>query len=213
MLLGRLAVAACCWLTFGDLFGSRQAANKALKREVGRGFAEVVGSVNLHGDGGNCLVYAGPDAFYRRNQLRHDVLSGRVMFRLGLPFLLGPDVCQKRLPDFEAYADGGVRLYVELDSGASPYGRIADERYPKYDDCSDPVVWVSCGLWGTDDKTRMAGLLARAGGRKGMWFTTFRDVMAAGLRATAMNCDGDVRTVTRLATGLDLASPTPSPEE
>lgn len=177
------------------------------------GLAEVIGEERFEGHGGWSYVYAakgGPR--WKKNQLKHDCLAFRVIVRLGLTFLNGDEVDADREPDFELFGDAGVRLFAEVDTGATPYWRLLEDRLPKYLP-DDVVLWVSCGLWSTKDETRLKGLLGIAAGRPNHWFSTLHDVLKSGLQADVINCDGETKALTDLLTGLLPPSTAESPPE
>jgi hypothetical protein len=232
----RLENGPCVWFTFDDLFTTRQGANKALRKLVEERIAEVVGTVNFHGEGGNCFVYtANGVRNYKRNQIKHDVIEMLVITRLGLEYLRGDDVDEDRLQDFILFSQpkkieesdkeeskqedeseeseqeektvAPLRLHGEIDSGASTYERIETERFPKYDGCEEPTLWVSCGLWNTNDKTRLKGLKDRSGGRTRFWFVTLQQLLDEGLDAVLVNCEDEEKTVSDLLTDPEPPSP------
>jgi len=204
-------------MTFDDIYGTRQGANKMLRRMVELGEAEVIGQVSFKGAGGTCLVYAAADGpSWKRNQLKHDVIAHRVIVKLRLPFLNGEDVDQALLPDFVLLTKKKAkqrRVNGEVDTGASPYKRIEEERLPKYDGCPDPVLWVSCGLWSTGDTTRRDAIAKRAKGRPNHWVVTLADILEHKLAVKVVNCDGVTKTLGRLFTDPVLPSTVPDTAE
>lgn len=201
----RLQSGPCVWRAFEDLIGTRQGIHKALRKMNAAGLAEVIGEVNFHGEGGNAFVWAAPGRRHQRTQLKHDCIGMLAIVALGLPFLRGNEVDADLLPDFELF-QGGRKLNGEIDSGASNYGRVIEERYPKYEGCSDPTLWISCGLYSTNDLTRMEGLRVRAKNLPDFWFSTLAAVRKSGLETFVVNVEGSHKRIHDLLTDREPSS-------
>lgn len=201
----------CTYRTFllRGYFASRQGVNKALKKLHQQGLIEPVGTVNFWGEGGNCIVWAAVGSQrWKSNQQKHDVIAFWVVVHLNLTFSMGEEVDQWIRPDAEVWnEDHTVHLWIEVDTGASAYRRIADERLPLYDDQDDPVLWVSCGLWRASDETRKRGLIELAEGRPHHWFVTLDDLIGYSEYAVVENCDGVTQTVSDLLTHVEPVTP------
>jgi hypothetical protein len=197
----------CVWWHFLDMYSTRQGANKALRKLLVAGIAQVIGLVNFHGEGGDCYVYAARETAkrWKRSQLKHDVIVTTVILALGLEYLRNTDVDADLLADFELYGNG-KKINGEVDSGACTYSRIKKERFTKHAQHSEPTLWVSCGLWSTSDMARREGLRERADGLPHMWFTTLGEIENNALNARIINCDDVEKRVSDLLTDPESPS-------
>jgi hypothetical protein len=206
----RLKRNPCCWFHFTDMYSTRQSANKALRRLVDQGVAEVIGQIPTRGEGDLCLVYAAVGSpRWRTQQLRHDVIGTTLILHLGLPYKRGNDVNPALEPDFETY--GGRKVNWEIHTGlTATYARVKEERFPLYADCADPTIWITCGLWNTKQTTQSERLRTLAVGMPNMWFAALSDLRKNGLATPLLNCNDDVRLVQELClkpTTLESSSP------
>jgi len=171
-----------------------------------------VDRISVKGQGKPPIVWALPGYKPRRNQTGHDVRESLVIVGLGLPARRGRDVDQRRKPDWEWVLPNGEIISGELDTGAMSYRELVEDRYEKYRDSEDVVVWVSCGLWGTRDQTRLDGMRKHAAGIKDIaWFVTYGDLTEHKEKADLVNHDGEVVTFAELC--RQVAYPATNPEE
>ena len=199
----RLNAGVCMEETFDDLFHSRQAFWQVMTKFIKRGLAEVVGEEPFCGLGRKRKFFAAPGVVTKTNQLRHDAISHLVVIRLGKPYVMRPqdEYLSDGLTHFGEYL-----VRIEADTGSCSYDFLVEKRYEKYVGCPDVVVWVSAGLWRTDDKDRLEGMRMRAGKvQENSWFVTLRDVLEHGPDAELLSPDERTLRLTNLlsASGAD----------
>jgi hypothetical protein len=182
------------WEAFRRL-ASRAAIHRHLRRLHEEGLIEPVDRLSVKGQGKAAIVWAPAGYRPRRNQTDHDVKENLVKLAIGLPTRQGTAVDPTLDPDWEWILSNDDVIYGELDTGSMSYRELVEERFKKYETAENVVVWISCGIWGTRDLTRLAGMRERAGSiTRVAWFTTFGDVLERGRDAVLMNHEGKVLT-------------------
>jgi hypothetical protein len=90
------------------------------------------------------------------------------------------------------------------------YRELVEDRYSKYEGTDDAVIWVSCGLWGTRDLTRLEGMRKHAASIRGVaWFVTFGELREKKGAAVLVNYDGDNTTIDELFADVEAGETNP----
>lgn len=187
----RLLSGPCTVKHFADLWNSRQASRYHLRKFAEAGKANVVGDIAWM-DGGRLLVFAGAGVIVRRNQLLHDAMAHLAALKMNLPYKLVPRTDAELEPDITWIAGTGENIHGELCTGSSSYP-VIEKRFEDYASCTDPVLWIVSGWWGTAEQTRLKKLRELAAStsmRDIAWFGTLTDVLSNGRAATFLSCDG-----------------------
>ncbi len=199
---------------FGDIWNSRQAADYNLRRLVEDGLAEIVGGIPWMGAGQFLRVFAASGQPYRRNQLLHDAMVHLAALRIDLPYTLAPHTDAVLEPDI-TWVCGEYLIHGDLCTGSSSYKDIREERYTVYENCTDLLLWIIAGWWGTAEATRLEKMLDFAKGTAIAdiaWFGTLTDVLGKGREATFLSCDDREITITELLAELHGSSKPETPK-
>ncbi len=200
------------WHAFEDL-GTRQTIHRNLRELHKAGLIDAVDEeVSLKGQGKPALVWAPPGYRPRRNQTKHDLIVSLLILAFGIPARRGRRVDKDRRPDVEWLLPNDQVLNAEVDTGSMSYPELVEDRYTKYEGTGDIVIWISCGLWGTKDQTRLAGMKERAGTIKDIaWFVALGEIMERKENAVLTNFAGEELSFAELC--RQVAYPDTNPEE
>lgn len=172
-----LLLILCCtasMLVARGVYPSRRVANRRLATLHRRGKIKRVGLVQLKDTGRPEYLY------YCRNMKVDNAQHNAELARLLMVFvgwvevLTGPDVDQTLFPDATLIYSNGQKFHIEWDTGSMTYRQVIEQRWEKYKDTNDIVLWIS------STETRRNGFISRAKDHpinRVMLFATYDDAL------------------------------------
>lgn len=196
-------IAARWYPPVSTLCPSKQATHEVLKSLYQAKLIEMLDEdVSFKGFGANHNVYVANGAYYKGNQLKHDVIVGIVDELLG-DCRMGWETKCPYYPDLVH----NKTLHIEIDTGSMGYQELVSKRYQKYRNCPHWVLWISCGFWGTKDTTRLEEMCKQSKEIADCaWFCTYGDLLEKGWQTTLINYYDTELPLTKLLTSQPIGS-------